>query len=297
VTMRLGIAQGPLPTDPRLITRQLAQSMAALGIEAVTTHFGIPNDNQPHEILRRVRETLGTEGIAVVQAAGYNPNLVASSASVRSAELRRLEAGFRTAGALGAEMLLTGCGSLHPDFFYGPALANHLPETRERLIASLRESARFAEECGIPLALECHVLTCLDTPEHVVEVLTAVDSPWVRVNFDPVNFIGDLDSAFHTGSLIRHAMDVLMPFLAGSAHVKDVVVEPALILHIAEAAPGTGLLDFDAFFDACRALGDRATMIIEHLDLNSTEQAVNWLKAETETFKLVRFGNPSATGT
>ena len=39
---------------------------------------------------------------------------------------------------LGSEMIISGCGSHHASHFYGPHPANHLPATRERLIASLQ---------------------------------------------------------------------------------------------------------------------------------------------------------------
>ena len=54
------------------------------------------------------------------------------------------------------------------------------------------------------LALECHVTTALDTPEHIREVVQAVDSPWVRANFDPVNLLGDFGKVWHNAEAMRH---------------------------------------------------------------------------------------------
>ena len=95
---------------------------------------------------------------------GYNPQLTHPDDAVLEVELDRLRAAFDTARLLEAEMIISGCGSRHATAFYGPHPENHLPATRERLIASLRRVAPWARDAGIVLALECHVTTALDTP-------------------------------------------------------------------------------------------------------------------------------------
>jgi hypothetical protein len=43
----------------------------------------------------------------------------------------------------------------------------------------------------------------LDTPEHIREVVDAVDSPWIRANFDPVNLLGGFSSMWNNGATMR----------------------------------------------------------------------------------------------
>ena len=280
--VRLGMAGGVLPMDAEAVTPAVAQRLSSLGIEAVCTHFGMAPDGRV-ERQEETREILRDAGIDVVQAAGYNPNLVHPDDDIRRGELGRLREAFRFARALGAETLLTACGSHDLDFFYGPAAANHTLETRARLVASLKEAALIAEDAGIPVALECHVLTTLDSPEAVRDVLSAVDSRWIRVNFDPVNFVSDLPTAYRTRDLIVRAQAVLEPWLSGAAHVKDVAVQSGtFVVHVAEVPPGEGLLDFDAFFAACASLGEGAPLIVEHLDAGQAETAVAWLRRQVD---------------
>jgi sugar phosphate isomerase/epimerase len=278
MSMRLGLAGALVPRDYLELTPSLARYLASLGISALVTHFAAPPDSLAGPAGEQVRAILRDAGITIAQATAYNPCLVHPDEAIRTVELARLRAAFGAARALGAEMLISGCGSHHADFFYGPAAANHTEQTRARLVDSLRRAAPWAEEAGITLALECHVLTTLDTPEHIRAVLAAVDSPWVRANFDPVNLIGDLATLYDNGAAMARMRQTLGPYYAPSAHIKDITALPELVLHLAEAPPGQGLLNYAAFFDVCRGLGDGAALIVEHLTVEQMGSALAFVK-------------------
>ena len=273
--MRIGLAGDLIPRDPAEITPELARKLTAMGITALVTHFQPPPDAT---MGKQVGMVLADAGIHIVQATGYNPNLVHPDGAVRKAALVRLSGAFAAARSLGAEMVISGCGSHHSDFFYGPAAANHTPETRERLVESLRRAAPMVEEAGMVLALECHVLTTLDSPEHIREILDAVGSPWIRANFDPVNLLGDLPSLYNNGAAIEHMARLLSSLYVPCAHLKDVAPQAELVLHLAEVPPGTGLLDYDAFFAVCRQLGENTALVIEHLPAEQVPDAIAFLK-------------------
>lgn len=280
--MRLGMSGGIVPTDPSLVTPPLAARLRELGVRVVVLHLAPPPEAVVGAVARSVRRVLAAEGIGVVQATGYNPNLVHPDEDVRQAELARLRRAFAAAEDLGAEMVLTGCGSLHPDHFYGPHPGNHTDAARDRLVASLATAGRWAADHGIVLALECHVLTTLDTPERIAAVIDAVGSEAVRANFDPVNLLGDLPSVYASGAAMRRMWEVLGPRYAPSAHVKDIAPRPGLVVHLDEVPPGEGLLDRTAFFEVCRGLGHDAALIVEHLPAGAVESALRFVAAEAQ---------------
>lgn len=262
--MHLGLAQGLVPTDPDELTPQLAHQIAALGVTRITTHFDVPPTDMAGARGRVVADVLDDAGIRVVQCAGLSPNLVSPDAAVRAASLVALGELLGSARALRAQMIVSGCGSHNPRFSYGASRENHTPEARDRLVESLRELARRAEDAGIPAALECHLLTTLDTPEHVREIFDEVDSPFAMANFDPVNFVGSLEAVYASGAVAEHAAATIGPRLAPSVHIKDLYVEPDLVLKIAECPPGTGLMDLDAVLESCRHLPAESSLIVEH---------------------------------
>ncbi len=279
--LRLGVAGGPVPRSPAEVDEQLARQLRGLGIRVLTTHFQ-PSPEAVARDASRVRSVLGEHGLSIVQATGYNPQLTHPDDAVLVGELNRLRAAFETARLLGAEMIISGCGSRHPTHFYGPHPANHTPETRERLIASLHRVVPWAENAGVMLALECHVTTALDTPEHIREVIQSVDSPWVRANFDPVNLLGDFARVWHNADAMRHMWQTLGACYARSAHIKDVVTDADFVVHISEAAPGRGHLDLDAYFGVVSRLGEDTAVIVEHLPADQALEAIAYVKRAAE---------------
>jgi sugar phosphate isomerase/epimerase len=275
--LRLGVAGGPVPRDPVDVNDALARQLAGLGVRVLTTHFQ-PTPETVAKDAQRVRDVLAEHGVSIVQATGYNPQLTHPDAAFLDQELLRLRAAFETARLLGAEMIISGCGSRHPSAFYGPHPENHLPRTRERLIASLRRVVPWAEDTGVVLALECHVTTALDTPEHIRDVIQAVDSRWVRANFDPVNLLGDFSKVWANAEAMRHMWHTLGTCYAKSAHIKDVRADPELVVHISEAPPGRGMLDLDVFFEVVGYLGEGTAVIVEHLPADQALEAIDYVK-------------------
>jgi L-ribulose-5-phosphate 3-epimerase len=255
----------------------LARQLAGLGLSVLTTHFQ-PSPEAVAVDAKRVRSLLADHGISIVQATGYNPQLTHPDDAVLATELDRLRAAFGTARLLGSEMIISGCGSRHPSHFYGPHPDNHTPATRDRLIGSLRRVVPWAQDSGVILALECHVTTALDTPEHIREIIESVDSPWVRANFDPVNLLGDFQKVWHNADAMRHMWQTLGACYAKSAHIKDVVADEGFVVHISEAAPGQGFLDLDVFFDVVSNLGEDAAVIVEHLPADQALAAITYVK-------------------
>lgn len=289
--LRLGVAGGPVPRDPVDVDEALARQLAGLGLRVLTTHFR-PTPEIVAKDAQHVRSLLSEHGLSIVQATGYNPQLTHPDDAFLDGELQRLRAALATARLLGAEMIISGCGSRHPSAFYGPHPDNHLPATRERLISSLRRVVPWAEDAGVLLALECHVTTALDTPEHIREVIQAVDSPWVRANFDPVNLLGDFSKVWANAHAMRRMWDTLGACYAKSAHIKDVRADPELVVHISEAPPGHGMLDLDVFFEVVSHLGEDAAVIVEHLPADQALAAIEYVK-QAATQRGFTFTSPS----
>ncbi len=266
--MRLGVAEGPFPFDPALVDARVAAKISDLGFSGVFAHLGYGSGAEPGDVpaatWARVREVLAVFGLRVVQSWNWDASLVQPDGDRRRRELTRLRGALEVAAALGADGVVTGSGGHNPRGPYWPHRDNHAPQTQRQLVESLREAARIAEDLGQMIALEAHVMTVLDSPERLRDVLDAVDSPAVGVNADPVNLIGDLHALWNSTALIERTFDLLGDRIL-SGHIKDVYAEDRLVLHLSQTVPGDGELDLHAYLLRFEACAPDAYLFVEHL--------------------------------
>jgi sugar phosphate isomerase/epimerase len=275
--MRLGVAGGIVPRELAAVTDRVAAKLADLGVTGVGTHFQGDPATLPREDLRRAREVFAAHGIAIVQSWGWQQPLVHPNEALRQAAVRTLGHAVRVAAELGAQSVLSGPGSLNPRGAWWPHPDNHGAAAEDALVRSLREVASVCEHYGVPIALECHVTSTLDSAVRVRRVLDQVESPWIRVSLDPVNFVKDLPTLWNTTPMLDELFDLLGPDIA-AAHVKDVYVEDRLVVHISETVPGDGQLDFATFFRRFEALLPGGYGLVEHLPESLVPQALAFVK-------------------
>ncbi len=260
--MRFGVSGELIPRNMDDVTPALAARVRELGFSGIFSRFG---DNDPHTTTeaqcRRARAVLDEAGLAMYQCTGYWQCLFHPDDAQRREAVRTLQAALRVASWLGARGIDTGPGSLSPRGPWFPHPDNWTADARQRLIVSLRECAPVAEECGVFLSLEGHQLVVLDSAATMREVLDAVDSPMVKCDFDPVNWI-TLRTVFATGPAITEMVATLGPQIV-SAHAKDVTIADRLVVHIDNVAAGTGILDYPTFLRLIEDLNPSYPVIVE----------------------------------
>jgi sugar phosphate isomerase/epimerase len=151
------------------------------------------------------------------------------------------------------------------------------------MVAFLRRAAPRAEEHGVILALECHLITALDSPVHIREVVDAVGSSALKVNFDPVNLLTSIDAVYSSGAEMEAMLAELGPRYHWTAHAKDVLVEARLALHFDETVCGDGLLDWPAYLRCAERLGapERpAAVLVEHMPAFLAPRGLEFVRSQ-----------------
>ncbi|HLV37358.1 MAG TPA: sugar phosphate isomerase/epimerase family protein [Spirillospora sp.] len=246
------------------ITDEVARKIVALGFTGMGLHYhGDPLEQSLDDALR-TKAILDAHGIEIVQFWGSYPCIICPDEDDRREGVRIGRNIVRRAAELGSLVASIRPTSLHPTSQWGPHPLNYAPETEDRLVRSLSEIAEACETYQMPIALEVHVTTTLRDAETIRRLIERTGSSWIRVNADLVNFIPDFKTAYDTTTMINHVFDVLGPYII-TAHLKDVVVDEPLVVHISEARPGTGLLDWDTLFRRFEALLPDGYALIEHL--------------------------------
>ena len=260
--MLIGVA-GALPARPVDIKPADAARLVDMGFQATSVTLGRPGDSSKNH-LRNARAILTDAGLVVAQANGSYGSLVAPSKAERDRSVHELIDHMHSARELGALTCYVRPGGLNHYGPWNPDQDHHLESTFNRTLESLDEATRAAEDLGVTLAFEGHVLSTIDRPERITTILDAIDSPALTFNLDPVNFIGSIWDAWQPNGVFDRLIDGAGTRIR-TTHWKDFVVRDELVLHIDEVTPGTGLVDHERWLRRLHATQRDALVLVEHL--------------------------------
>lgn len=273
--MRLGIV-GFAPGDPRAITEAQLDKGCALGVSSICYHG-------PGEILfdvsaadcDRVNRLYDEKGLELAQfGVGYGECLFDPDEAVRAQVIEKIYRGIEVGVELRAGCVLIRTGSLNPTGSYNPSPKNHEPGRIDTLVDTLKRVADKAEQAGMTIVVETHVLTIMGSPEINQQVIGAVGSERMRVVMDFVNHFQSLEQVYNSTERLNHIFDLMGP-ISTVGHVKDIKMSPGLVLHIDEEVPGEGELDVATALRRWEQAHPNDYMLVEHLPEDKIPLAVN----------------------
>jgi sugar phosphate isomerase/epimerase len=264
--MKLGVLQF-LPSHFGELSTDLIRQIRRLGF----TGTGLPTGDDPARVstaaAREVGQLFSDAGVELVEYGRYMTNLVSPDPRSRQQNIESLKEAFRVSRAAGCPAVITGAGSLASHGPWSPHPDNFAPETLDRLVASLKDAAKGAEDAGVTLGLECHTVTPLKDAATTRAVLEAVGSPALKVHLDPVNWL-TWETVYHSGDATSKMFQTLGVERLLGAHSKGVTVEPELIIHINEAVTGSAndIFDHAALLRQAALMPSDFYVVIEHLN-------------------------------
>ena len=237
--------QGLMPSNLNDVTDATVTRIREFGFTGVACRYQQPLITTKLKT-EKLRTILESGGVKPCQVNAHNPDLISTDKNLRQEGIMVMQHMCKVTRWLNADTLYLRPGSINPNGSWYPHPDNYKDETFQVLVDSVKEICIEAELQGVRLAVEGHVLSILNTPERIKEFIEMVGSNALGFNMDPVNFVGSLSEAYDTSSLLEHLFDILGPYTI-SGHAKDFIVEDKLVLHIEEAAIGSGLLDQKTF--------------------------------------------------
>lgn len=264
--MKLGLL-GLIESDLTDVNYTKIRWAADLGFHGLGAHLTVRADTVSDETALAVKSVIADLGLEFLQLWGPYPCIISSDEWMRQAGV----AAAREIVKLAARMDVPAAGvrptSLNPGGDWWPHPDNHSEETEDRFVKSLREILETADDYNVNIILEAHVTTVLNSPKRIKRVIERAESSRVKINLDPVNFVGDLPTAFDPTPVIEEHFNVLGPYV-DTVHVKDFYLEDRFVVHISETIPGTGMMDLEAVLQSIQALSPDMYAIIEHLPEN-----------------------------
>jgi sugar phosphate isomerase/epimerase len=238
-----------------------------LGFHGVGAHLTVPADTISADIAANARSAFDSVGMPFLQLWGPYPSIISPDEDVRQSGVDGARALVRLAAQMGIPESGVRPTSLSPRGDWWPHPDNFKPETEARLIRSLCEILETAEAHDITIVLETHTTTTLNTPETIRRIIEQTGSQRLKLNLDPCNFMGDLQTVYHQAALFERLFSQLTPYIA-TVHLKDFLLEDRFVVHISETVIGTGLMEWDILLPLVNQHKPDAYVVIEHLPIN-----------------------------
>ena len=281
--MKLGVAGIVLEWNK--IDAAGARRVREYGFRGLSVFFSRPLETDLEQV-KPLKSLLDDAGLEAAQANGWYEALVNPDDALRAEGVRGLGTLCKAGQLLSAKTVYVRPGGLDPRGHWGAHPDNHLPQTFDRLIDSMRKAAAIAQSEGMVLAIEGHVLSVLDTAQRVRDLLDAVGSPALKFNVDAVNFIGTVRGAHNTRPVLKELFDLLGKDTV-AAHMKDLSLQNDMVVNIKEVVIGTGSLDQEYYLQLLQQYCPEAYCLIEHLPEEKVPQARTALLKSAEKAGIV----------
>jgi sugar phosphate isomerase/epimerase len=201
-------------------------------------------------------------GIVIAEVGAWS-NPLAPDADVRKAAIDLCKRRLDLAERIGARCCVNIAGSCGEQWD-GPHADNLTPETFDRIVETTREIIDAVRPTRTRYALEPMPWSYPDSPESYVRLIEAIDRSGFAAHLDPVNMITSPALYYSTGDFLRRCFALLGPYIV-SCHAKDILLSGKLTVHLEEAAPGCGGLDYAVFLREMERLDPNTPLMLEHL--------------------------------
>ena len=188
------------------------------------------------------------------------------------ADLDRFKEYIAMASSFGCAMVGTETGSVNPDYSFNPE--NHSEAAFLNVVGIIKELVDYAEKFGVFVGIEAVASHIIHTPEKMQRMLKMIDSPNLKVIFDPVNLV-TAENHEGTKAMIE---DVFKRYgeRINLIHAKDYDVVNGQIVMV---PIGQGRMDYDHFYGCLIKYKYDIDVIIEDYRGQDLEDSRDFLMA------------------
>ncbi|MGI6083694.1 MAG: sugar phosphate isomerase/epimerase family protein [Limnochordia bacterium] len=257
----------------------LAKEMGLDGVQLTIGSGPHAPENLDAEARQRLKETIARLGLVITAAGAGGPEFVYDDPERRPTLLARTREVIRLAADLEIPVCISHIGIIPED---------ESDPVRAHMVASISAAAQIAADHGVVMAIE----TGPESPFVLRSFIDEVDSPALKVNYDPANFViwpALLAKRSDRQYDEREALEAFIPTegvnLLGPhivhVHAKDALVEPSG--ESRETPLGEGWVRWNRFFDLLERYGFDGYIAIERErsgdKVAQIQQAADYLRA------------------
>ncbi len=229
-------------------------------------------------------QTARSHDVAIAEVGAWSSPLSDNDA-FRNESLIKCKRQLAFADQIGARCCVNIAGS-RGEKWDGPDPRDLTDETFDLIVATVREILDDVQPTRTFYTLETMPWMFPCDADSYLDLIEAIDRPQFGVHFDPVNLINSPFRYFHNAAVIRDFVEKLGPQIR-SVHVKDIVMARDLTVHLSEAIPGEGNLDYPALLTELNRLDDDLPLVMEHCaDQAEYDRAARHLRAVAAELKI-----------
>ncbi|MCD6361200.1 MAG: sugar phosphate isomerase/epimerase [Armatimonadetes bacterium] len=250
---------------------------AAVRVKGYSAAFCPPVDAADDDMVAACARAAEEADIVIAEVGAWS-NPLSRDEDERRRAIEKCCAGLDLADRIGARCCVNISGS-RSGKWDGPHPDNLSDETFEMIVTSVREIIDAVQPARTYYTLETMPWVPPHSPQSYLDLIEAVDRDRFGVHLDPVNLVNSPERYFDTTGLLRECFAKLGPWIR-SCHAKDIVLDERLTVHLSEAAPGEGALDYATYLRELDALGADVPLLIEHLpDEESYDKAAAHIRS------------------
>lgn len=218
--------------------------------------------SQGKDVISSYKIAAGKANIHIAEVGVWN-NPLSSDPAARKAALEKCKVQLALADELGAGCCVNIAGS-RGDQWDGPHKDNFSEDTFDMIVETVREVIDAVKPERTFYTLEPMPWVFPDTADNYLRLIRAIDRKAFAAHLDPVNIINSPEKYYNNGLVIKEWFAKLGPYIK-SAHAKDTILSGKLTVHLDEARPGLGALDYRTYISELHKLNPELPMMIEHL--------------------------------
>lgn len=143
----------------------------------------------------------------------------------------------------------------------------------QHLLKSIKRLVKFAESYKVHVGIEGVHCFVINTPKKMKRLLDDLSSDWVKVIFDPINYLNGTNY-MDQDEIINEAFSLFADKIA-VIHAKDFVIDGKELKRV---PLGTGLLNYNLIFKHVKDKGLNVPVISEEYSKQQAVEGLNWIE-------------------
>lgn len=273
--MQLGIFA---KTFPRRTFAETLEAVVSHGLSSIQFNFscvGLPTLPETMEpgVVSQVRSDCAARGISIAGVSGTF-NMIDPDVRNRRERLGRLSVLAQATRELGCDLITLCTGTRDPDDMWRAHPDNNSPAAWRDLLGSMEQAITIAEQHDVLLGVEPEIGNVVSSTRKARQLLDELHSSRVKIVIDPANL-------FHSGKVERMRETIEEAFqLVGTdivmAHAKELASDGAT----GNVAPGTGVLDWNSYFNTLARMDFPGPIVMHGLAERDVAEAARFLRAK-----------------